>query len=66
MLISGNVRVVVMSLQGSLRDALDCDLLSKPGSFMAPSVVLTLAHDIAAAMLHLHRYANIQTLGRGT
>jgi serine/threonine protein kinase len=42
-------------LQGSLRDALDCGLLSKPGSHLAPSVVLTLAHDICAAMLHLHR-----------
>jgi serine/threonine protein kinase len=40
--------------QGSLRDALDCNLLSKPGSFLAPSTVLALAHDIAAAMLHLH------------
>ncbi|WIA15144.1 hypothetical protein OEZ85_001831 [Tetradesmus obliquus] len=40
--------------EGSLRDALDCKLLSKAGSYMAPSVVLTLAHDIAAAMLHLH------------
>jgi serine/threonine protein kinase len=41
-------------LQGSLRDALDCNLLSKPGGFLAPSTVLALAHDIAAAMLHLH------------
>ncbi|KAF6253981.1 hypothetical protein COO60DRAFT_363306 [Scenedesmus sp. NREL 46B-D3] len=40
--------------EGSLRDALDCGVLSKPGSYLAPSVVLTLAHDIAAAMLHLH------------
>ncbi|KAF8060547.1 D-xylose 1-dehydrogenase NADP(+) 2 [Scenedesmus sp. PABB004] len=40
--------------EGSLRDALDCGLLCKPGSCMAPSAVLTLAHDVAAAMLHLH------------
>jgi serine/threonine protein kinase len=40
--------------QGSLRDALDCGLLAKPGSFLAPSAVLALAHDVAAAMLHLH------------
>jgi hypothetical protein len=48
-------RALVCCLQGSLRDALDCGLLSKPGSYLAPSVVLTLAHDICAAMLHLHR-----------
>ncbi len=41
-------------LQGSLRDALDCGLLAKPGGFLAPSTVLALAHDVAAAMLHLH------------
>lgn len=40
--------------QGSLRDALDCGLLAKPGGFLAPSAVLALAHDVAAAMLHLH------------
>jgi len=45
---------VVSTMQGSLRDALDCGLLAKPGGFLAPSAVLTLAHDIAAAMLHLH------------
>jgi hypothetical protein len=47
--------VLFRRLQGSLRDALDCGLLSKPGSYLAPSVVLTLAHDVCAAMLHLHR-----------
>ena len=40
--------------EGSLRDALDCGLLTRPGSFLAPSAVLALAHDVASAMLHLH------------
>lgn len=55
---------ICVPLQGSLRDALDCKLLSKAGSYMAPSVVLTLAHDIAAAMLHLHRYVLVRVLRR--
>lgn len=33
---------------------MDCGLLAKPGGFLAPSAVLALAHDVAAAMLHLH------------
>jgi serine/threonine protein kinase len=33
---------------------LDCGLLAKPGGFLAPSAVLALAHDVAAAMVHLH------------
>lgn len=41
-------------MQGSLRDALDCGYLCKPGSYLAPSAVLALAHDVAAALLHLH------------
>jgi hypothetical protein len=42
--------------QGTLREALDRRLLPVlPGSSMPhPSVVNSLAHDIAAAMLHLH------------
>lgn len=42
------------AVQGSLRDALDCGSLCKPGSYLAPSAVLSLAHDVAAALLHLH------------
>jgi serine/threonine protein kinase len=42
------------ALQGSLREALDCGLLAKPGGFLPPSAVLALAHDVSAAMLHLH------------
>lgn len=49
--------VLCCCMQGSLRDALDCGMLTKPGSFLAPSAVLTLAHDVAAAMMHLHRCA---------
>jgi serine/threonine protein kinase len=45
---------VFFGMQGSLRDALDCGLLSRPGGFLQPSSVLTLAHDVAAAILHLH------------
>lgn len=44
----------ICAMQGSVRDALDCGLLCSPGSYMAPSAVLELAHDVAAAMLHLH------------
>ncbi|KIY91594.1 hypothetical protein MNEG_16370 [Monoraphidium neglectum] len=40
--------------EGSLRDALDCGLLCTPGSFLSPSSVLALSHDVASAMLHLH------------
>lgn len=29
-------------------------MLCTPGSYLAPSSVLALAHDVAAAMLHLH------------
>jgi hypothetical protein len=43
-------------LQGTLREALDRKRLPRlPGTtFLQPLVVLTLAHDIAAALLHLH------------
>jgi hypothetical protein len=40
--------------QGSLREGLDRGLLKAPSSFLAPHIVLALAHDVAAAMLHLH------------
>jgi hypothetical protein len=44
-------------LQGTLRDQLDRQLLPHlPGSsFVHPAVAVGLGHDIAAAMLHLHR-----------
>jgi hypothetical protein len=44
-------------LQGTLRDQLDRQLLPHlPGSsFVHPAVAVALGHDIAAAMLHLHR-----------
>lgn len=43
-------------LQGTLREALDRRRLPRVGSstFLQPAVVLSLAHDIAAALLHLH------------
>eukprot|EP00879_Flechtneria_rotunda_P020363 GHRR01021415.1.p1 GENE.GHRR01021415.1~~GHRR01021415.1.p1 ORF type:complete len:591 (+),score=196.37 GHRR01021415.1:254-1774(+) len=42
--------------QGTLRDALDRQWLIKGSgaTFLQPSLVLSLAHDVAAAMLHLH------------
>jgi serine/threonine protein kinase len=41
-------------LQGSLRDALDRSLLSGISGWPLPAVVLSLAHDVASALLHLH------------
>lgn len=43
-------------LQGTLREALDSKSLPlmQETSFPDPLVVLSLAHDIAAALLHLH------------
>jgi hypothetical protein len=43
-------------VQGTLREALDKRRLPRlPGtSFPHPSIVFSLAHDMAAAMLHLH------------
>lgn len=42
--------------QGTLRDALDRRLLPHQpnSSLLNPTVAVALAHDIAAAMLHLH------------
>eukprot|EP00775_Hariotina_reticulata_P008079 gene8079-8273_t len=40
--------------QGTLRDALDSRRLSNSTCFLQPALVLSLAHDVAAAMLHLH------------
>jgi hypothetical protein len=47
----------VVCVQGTLRGALDRQALPRQsgGSKVAPSVVLALSHDIAAAMLHLHK-----------
>jgi serine/threonine protein kinase len=44
----------VSSSQGSLRDALDRSLLSGISGWPLPAVVLSLAHDVASALLHLH------------
>jgi hypothetical protein len=43
-------------VQGTLREALDCRRLPlmQDTSFPESLVVLSLAHDIAAALLHLH------------
>ena len=43
-------------LQGTLRDALSYKTLLKGthSPYLPPSIALSLAHDIAAAMLHLH------------
>jgi len=43
--------------QGTLRDQLDRRLLPHlpASSFLHPAVAVALSHDIAAAMLHLHR-----------
>ena len=42
-------------IQVSLRDALDSGLLGRPGTYsVPPPLLLTIAHDVAAAMLHLH------------
>jgi hypothetical protein len=44
-----------VSLQGTLRDALDQGLLVRGGGrLMHPALALGLAQDIAAALLHLH------------
>lgn len=40
--------------EGSLRDALDCGLLCPRGGFIDTCIVLAFAHDVAAALLHLH------------
>ncbi len=47
---------VFLLLQGTLREALDRKRLPRVGSttFVQPAVVRSLAHDIAAALLHLH------------
>lgn len=47
---------LLLLLQGTLREALDKRQLPRlPGTgFTHPSVVYSLSHDIAAAMLHLH------------
>lgn len=43
-------------LQGTLRSALDKALLKRPGAaFAEQTLVMMLARDVAAAMLHLHR-----------
>lgn len=45
--------------EGSLRTALDCQLLVGPesssGGLTSLEYVMSLAHDVAVAMLHLHR-----------
>lgn len=44
-------------VQGALRDALDRKRLPRVASgttFLQPDIALSLSHDIAAAMLHLH------------
>ena len=43
-------------MQGTLREALDRRRLPRLDgtSFVHPVVVLSLSHDIAAALLHLH------------
>ena len=44
-------------MQGTLRAAVDKGTFNKPGCyFMDPALVVLLARDVAAAMLHLHRY----------
>ncbi|WIA15154.1 hypothetical protein OEZ85_001840 [Tetradesmus obliquus] len=42
--------------QGTLREALDqkCFLRNSSNGYLAPTISLSLAHDIAAALLHLH------------
>jgi hypothetical protein len=43
-------------LQGTLREALDQKRLLRKSTngCIAPSIMLSIAHDIAAALLHLH------------
>jgi serine/threonine protein kinase len=41
-------------VQGSLREAFDRQLLSGVNGWPLPAVVLSLAHDVASALLHLH------------
>ena len=41
-------------LQGSLRDVLDRGQLSGIAGYPLPALVLSLAHDVASALLHLH------------
>lgn len=43
-------------MQGTLREALDYGSLpySPPTKLLHPAIVASLAHDVAAAMLHLH------------
>ena len=45
---------VASILQGSLRDALDRGQLSGIAGYPLPALVLSLAHDVASALLHLH------------
>lgn len=44
------------AVQGTLREALDRRRLQRgpQQKFLIPAIVLSLAHDVAAAMLHLH------------
>jgi hypothetical protein len=43
-------------LQGTLREALDHKILlrNSTNGYLQPTIMLSLAHDIAAALLHLH------------
>jgi hypothetical protein len=43
-------------MQGTLREALDGKRLLRNSSngYLPPTIMLSLAHDIAAALLHLH------------
>jgi hypothetical protein len=48
--------VLVTALQGTLREALDHKILlrNSTNGYLQPTIMLSLAHDIAAALLHLH------------
>lgn len=47
--------VAAACLQGTLREALDRRTLHAPGAkYLSRETILSLTHDIAAALLHLH------------
>ena len=55
------VAFIVFLLQGTLRSALDRGLLKRAGApYVYPALAMALARDVAAAMLHLHRYGTIR------
>lgn len=56
----GTHHVSSLCVQGTLRTALDKGLLKQPGAaYMDPALALLLARDVAAAMLHLHRWVPV-------